>query len=77
MRTQGSRRNFRIALAMFCAGLGIGAGQALAGPGPDREARNFCPDVQVCMPVCGEAGGIYYGLMPNGQPLCDCCAPEF
>ena len=43
---------------------------------PGKEQRGYCDDVWPCMSACGEAGGTYYGIMPNGGPLCDCCASE-
>ena len=64
--------------AGFAAVMAFGALQAYAAATdrPGREQRGYCDHVLQCMSVCGEAGGTYYGLLPNGGPLCDCCAPE-
>lgn len=69
----------RLLAALFVGAMGFGTVQAFATTTdiPGRDLRNYCYDVMPCMAACGEAGGIYYGLMPNGGPLCDCCAdPE-
>lgn len=42
---------------------------------PDKEQRGYCDDECSCMSTCGETGGTYYRIMPNGGPLCDGCAP--
>lgn len=61
-----------IALAMC---FGIAQASASATDRPGHERRGFCDDVLPCQSVCGDAGGTYFGLLPNGSPLCDCCAP--
>ena len=62
---------------MPCLGAMLfGTAQAFATATPPQDTPNYCPDVVPCMSVCGHAGGIYYGLLPNGEVLCDCCAPE-
>lgn len=71
------RRLPRVLLSMGCVlAIAFGAGQAFATANPQATAKNYCPDVAPCLSVCGDAGGIYYGLLPNGEALCDCCAPE-
>ncbi len=67
-----------IPVAAFAVVMSFGALQAYAAATdrPGRELRGFCDDVLPCMAACGDAGGTYYGLLPNGSPLCDCCAPE-
>lgn len=54
---------------------GITQAFASATDRPGSERRGFCDDVLPCQSVCGDAGGTYFGLLPDGSPLCDCCAP--
>ncbi|MBX3712219.1 MAG: hypothetical protein KF800_09690 [Lysobacter sp.] len=61
-----------IAMAMV---FGITQAFASATDRPGGERRGFCDDVMPCQSVCGDAGGTYFGLLPDGSPLCDCCAP--
>ena len=64
------------AIAVISAmAFGIAQASASATDRPGSERRGFCDDVLPCQSVCGDAGGTYFGLLPDGSPLCDCCAP--
>lgn len=71
-----SARDVFPAVALVIAmGFGIAQASASATDQPGRERRGFCDDVLPCQSVCGDAGGTWFGLLPDGRPLCDCCAP--
>ncbi len=59
---------FGVAVA---AGLGFGAAQALAAPGPDLRDARSCQEDRICTFQCGAAGGynVYRGI-------CICCLPS-
>ena len=78
MAMTGMFRRNGLPVAVFVAAMGFGAMQAFASATdrPGKEQRGYCDDLWPCMSACGEAGGTYYGTMPDGGPLCDCCAPE-
>jgi hypothetical protein len=63
--------------AVIAMAMAFGMTQAFASATdrPGHERRGFCDDVLPCQSVCGDAGGTYFGLLPDGSPLCDCCAP--
>lgn len=63
-----------IAIVMAMS-FGIAQASVSATDLPGSERRGFCDDVLPCQSVCGDAGGTYFGLLPDGSPLCDCCAP--
>lgn len=54
---------------------GVAQASASASDRHGSERRGFCDDVLPCQAVCGDAGGTWFGLLPDGSPLCDCCAP--
>ena len=78
-RMARARRSLRNAfpIAAIALAMVFGATQAIASATdrPGREHRGFCDDVRPCYAACGDAGGTYFGLLPDGSPLCDCCAP--
>jgi hypothetical protein len=63
--------------AVIAMAMAFGISQAFASvtDRPGHERRGFCDDVLPCQPACGDAGGTWFGLLPDGSPLCDCCAP--
>ncbi len=72
MKTTGTFWRKGLLTAVF-----VGAMRAFASATdrPGKEQRGYCDDVWPCMSLCGEAGGTSQA-MPNGGPLCDCCASE-
>lgn len=70
-----ARDMFPVVAIVIAMGFGIAQASASATDRPGHERRGFCDDVLPCQSACGDAGGTYYGLLPNGSPLCDCCAP--
>ena len=64
-----------VAIIAMAMAFGIAQAFASATDHPGSERRGFCDDVLPCQSVCGDAGGTYFGLLPDGSPLCDCCAP--
>ncbi|MBN7135352.1 hypothetical protein A7A76_01505 [Lysobacter enzymogenes] len=68
------KRGARIALAalLFCAAMGFGAFQVVAGNGAAPEQSNYCDHVS-CRAECPDFGGDLGPGGPGRPDVCYCC----